>query len=171
MEKNICNHKGCINEGRYCRIPHSFKPAKEESPAPTKPVKKTIPVKKKKTTNTEKLKMKQRTAFFEAMIKIAPKKCMETGKPLAGSMVINPRSIVAHILPKRDADKGGVPSMQYDKRNIIFLDQDVHTDMDRQGKDYVVKMKLYPLMKERVAEMWPEINAAERKNVPEYLKP
>lgn len=168
MEKQICNVSSCYSFGKYCRIPGH---CSGSAPKEKKESAKKSPIKKNPPTKKEKDKSKERNAFFQVMIARRPKNCQESGKPLIKSMAINPRSIVAHILPKRDVDKGGVPSMQYDERNILYLDQDVHTDMDRQGEAYITKMKLYPVMKKRVEEMWPEIPENERKNVPQYLRP
>ncbi len=154
MEKTVCTVKSCYAFGRYCRIPgHAGKPKADEN-------------------KVEKVKAKEeRNLFYELMLKRAPKKCQETGQSLTGLMSINPRVIIAHILPKRATKDGGVPSMATDKRNIVFLHGDVHTDMDNKGKSYVTKMKIFPLMKKRVEDMWGEIPEDERKNVPEYLRP
>lgn len=154
MEKTVCTVSSCYAFGRYCRIPgHAGKPKPDEQ-------------------KVEKKKAKEElSTFFDLMLKRAPKKCQESGKDLRGLMNINPRVIVAHILPKRPVKQGGVPSMANDKRNIIFLHGDVHTDMDNKGKEYVMKMKIFPLIKSRVEDMWGEIPEDERKNVPDYLRP
>lgn len=105
------------------------------------------------------------------MIKAAPAKCQETGKPLAGTMAINPAAVVCHILPKRSTKQGGVPSMATNPLNIIYLEGDTHTNMDNKGCDFIKKMKLFPVMRRRVALMWPHIPDDEKKNVPECLAP
>lgn len=164
MDKSICTVKECRNYERYCRIPGHAKNV--AAPTVTKP-KRHIP--RKPMTKEEIDQSKKRSEFYNLMIMQRPEYCQESGKPLEQSMFINPRSIVAHILPKRE--QGGVPSMQYDQRNIIYLDQDVHTNMDNKGKDFVMKMKIYGLMKRRVKSMWKDIPEHEKKNVPEYLRP
>lgn len=111
----------------------------------------------------------EKAKFFADALKEAPARCMECGKSLAGSQLINPTSIVAHILPK--SQKQGVPSMATNPLNKVYLDIDCHTDMDKKGCDHIRKMKLYPLMKERVRLMWPDIPANERRRVPECLRP
>ena len=154
MEKTFCTVKTCYSFGRYCRIPgHAGKAAPDEKKAEKKKEKEQLGV------------------FFDLMIKRDPKKCQETGKDLRGLMQINPRIIVAHILPNRATKDGGVPSMATDKRNIVFLHGDVHTDMDNKGESFVKSMKIFPLLKKRVEDMWGEIPEDERKNVPDYLRP
>lgn len=152
MEKGKCVTPGCYCFGRYCRIPgHMVYNKKEDD----------------KKNVVRKLSLKQ---FFDEMLQKAPARCMETGKKLLAPKV-NPRCIVMHILPKRKLNDGGVPSMNVDERNVLFVNEPIHTAADTKGEEYVKQMKLFPVMKERVADMWPEIPYEERKNIPDYLKP
>lgn len=126
-----------------------------------------------KTTKKNALADKKKKAdFFVDAIKKAPKKCQECGEPLAGTIAINPAAVVAHILPKRE--NGGCPSVAAHPLNKVYLCGDCHTDMDNMGGKkgvHLKLMKIYPLMRERVAAMWPEIAEHEKKNVPDTLKP
>lgn len=112
--------------------------------------------------------------FFDTMCECAPEKCMETGERLI--FKITPVEVICHILPKRSITNGGVPSQAKNPLNIVYLNIDPHTKMDKDmgtksaGK-YVKSMKIFPLLKERVAQMWKSIPKEERKNVPEFLKP
>jgi hypothetical protein len=126
-------------------------------------------LKGKKTATEEKKEKQARGNFFERMIKAAPSRCMETGRPLAPTMAINPAAVVCHILAK--SKKSGVPSMAENELNIVYLDGDVHTDMDHKGCDYIVKMKIFPLLRRRVVMMWQHIPDHEKRRVPECLKP
>lgn len=126
-------------------------------------------LKGKKSTEEEKKEKQSRGNFFERMIKAAPSKCMETGRPLAPTMAINPAAVVCHILAK--SKKSGVPSMAENELNIVYLDGSVHTDMDNKGCDFIIKMKIFPLMRRRVVLMWPHIPEHERRRVPECLRP
>lgn len=121
------------------------------------------------TPDQEKKEKKEKGDFFDAMIKKAPRNCMETGKPLGPTMAMIASAVVAHILPK--SKKDGVPSQATNPLNIVYLTGDVHTDFDRKGKDFIVKMKIFPLLRERVAEMWDSIPQEERRRVPEYYNP
>lgn len=125
----------------------------------------------KEAKKSEKMTLGQ---FFQLMIDCAPAACMETGEPLIYK--IKPHECVCHILPKRGVNEGGVPSMAKNPLNIVFLNEEVHTKMDKdlgtksKGK-FVKAMKIYPILKERVAKMWPAIPANERVNIPSFLKP
>jgi hypothetical protein len=107
--------------------------------------------------------------FFADALKSAPSKCMECGDSLRGTMAINPAAIVAHILAKSKTN--GVPSMAIHPLNKVYLCGDCHTNMDNQGCSFIRKMKIYELMKGRVATMWPEIPKNEERKVPECLRP
>lgn len=165
---NFCTVPTCHSFGRYCRA-HNTGELDAEDKAQAKIEKAKNSLKPNPKALTEKDKVIQRKKFFDAMIDKAPKNCMESGKPLAPSMAINPRTIVAHILAKKKV--GGVPSMQFDPRNVMYFDQDVHTDFDTKGSDHVKRMKTFEKMKARVNEMWGEIPADERRNVPDHFKP
>lgn len=128
---------------------------------------------KKKAEEKEAKKSKEMTMgqFFDLMCEVAPEKCMESGEPLRYKLM--PKEVCCHILPKK---AGAVPSMAKNPLNIVYLNVDIHHKMDADlgvkslGK-YVTKMKIFPLMKERVKQMWKSIPVKERKNIPEFLKP
>lgn len=128
-------------------------------------------LKGKKSATEEKKEKQERGNFFQRMISEAPARCMETGCPLRPTMAINPAAIVCHILPKRKVNDGGVPSMATNPLNVVYLSGDVHTNMDNKGCEYIVKMKIYPLLRRRVVMMWNHIPDNEKKNVPECLTP
>lgn len=125
-----------------------------------------IGVKNEKEAKEEKSNL---GTFFKKMIANSPGKCEECKKNLAGTMAVNPAAIVAHILPKRKT--GGVPSMATNPANIVFLCGDHHTNYDKKGCDYIVKMKIYHVLRHRVAIMWPHIPEDEKRHVPECLTP
>lgn len=122
-----------------------------------------------KPSKVEHAEKVEKAKFFAEALKEAPAKCMECDKSLAGSQLINPRTVVAHILPK--SDKQGVPSMKTNPLNKVYLCGDCHTDMDTHGCDFISQMKIFPLMLERVKIMWPDIPHNERRRVPQCLKP
>ncbi len=109
--------------------------------------------------------------FFETMIECAPEFCMETGVRL--NYTITPTEVVCHILPKKPT---AVPSMAKNPLNIVYLNIDTHHKMDadlgvKSKGEYVRSMKIFPLLLERVAQMWKHIPQKERKNVPFFLRP
>lgn len=107
--------------------------------------------------------------WFRRMIMKAPRLCTNCNKPLLGTLVINGAAVVAHILPKRE--NGGCPSVAQDEDNIVYLCGDCHTNMDNLGEEWIKKMKIFPLLKQRVCLLWDRIADNEKKNVPEYLRP
>lgn len=115
--------------------------------------------------------------FFREMMELIPEFCQETDQPLVNTVYSEgPAAVICHILPKRKAKDGGVPSMAKDKRNIMFFDGEIHDkfdeDMGTKSKGKFVKaMRSYSIMKERVFHMWPEIPVAERVNIPDFLRP
>jgi len=104
--------------------------------------------------------------FFDYALKIAPFKCEECAADLRNSVGINPRTIVAHILKK--AKRHGFPSVATNQINKAYLCSTCHTKMDHLGGDFIVKMKLYPVLKERVAQLFGYLTEEELRRVPEY---
>ena len=149
--------------------------AQEKRDKPKKPLAK----KSAKTIEREKQAKANGTAdsltkFYDAMIACAPEKCQESGVRL--NYRHSQREVVCHILPKRAVKDGGVPSQAQNPVNIVYLNIDIHTKMDAdlgpksKGK-YVTKMKIFPLLRERVAKMWDSIKEEEKKNIPQFLQP
>jgi hypothetical protein len=126
-------------------------------------------LKGKKSTSEVKQEKKEKGDFFANAIKAAPATCQNCPAKLAGTMAINPAAIVAHILPKRG--EYGVPSMATNPLNVVYLCGDCHTDMDNQGCEYIVKMKIFPMLRRRVVLMWEHIPEHERRRVMDCLRP
>lgn len=108
-------------------------------------------------------------AFFESLIPKMPGKCMECGKALPRGGGWQTKATMAHILPKRK--RFGFPSVACNEKNIVYLCIDHHTNYDNLGADYAKKMKIYPLLRQRVSEMWPLLTDEEKNKVPEHLAP
>lgn len=121
------------------------------------------------TPKEEREKKDATGVFYANQLKQAPDHCEECGKSLAGTKAINPRAIVAHIIPKRE--KGGCPSVALHPNNRAFLCGSDHTDFDNKGAAYVQNMNIFEVMKARVATFYDQIAPNERKNVPEYFRP
>lgn len=112
---------------------------------------------------------KAKGVYFAAQIDQAPQHCENCKKHLAGTKAINPAAIVCHILPK--SPKTGVPSVALHPKNRWFGCGDCHTDYDNKGAKFVQSMAIFPVLKERVADLWQDIEPAERRRVPAYFKP
>lgn len=105
--------------------------------------------------------------FFASQARVFPDKCEESGQPLPKSPAWLKKACIAHILKKR-ADFG-FPSVATHPSNKIFLHPDIHSNMDNLGKDYILKMKSLPVMKERVKILLPFLTPEELNRVPDYL--
>lgn len=86
--------------------------------------------------------------FFASQVPQIPATCEECTGDIRYWREKNPRMLVAHILPKRKT--GGFPSVSMHPQNRVFLCPDCHTQMDNKGEDFVKKMKIYPIMIERL---------------------
>jgi len=91
---------------------------------------------------------KEMNVFFANQLLQHPENCEECGVSLRSSKVINPRTIVAHILPKNEK---GFPSVRSHPMNRLFLCSDCHGNYDNKGWEFVATMKVFELAKERLA--------------------
>lgn len=105
--------------------------------------------------------------FFANQTLVMPDKCEESGQQLPKSPAWLKKACIAHILPKRP--DFGFPSVAAHPMNKIFLHPDIHSNMDNLGRDYIMKMKSLPVMKERVAILFPLLTPEEKNRVPEYF--
>lgn len=125
----------------------------------------------KEAKKSKEMTLKQ---FMDTMVECAPEFCMESGVRLNYKATVY--EVICHVLPKRSIKQGGIPSQAKNPLNIVYLNVDVHhrmdTDLGTKSKgEYVRSMKIYPLLKERVKQMWASIKKEERKNIPDFLKP
>ena len=105
--------------------------------------------------------------FFAKETLVMPDKCEESGQQLPKNTAWLRRACIAHILPKRP--DFGFPSVATHPMNKIFLHPDIHANMDNLGREYVLKMKSLPIMKERVKVLLPFLTHEELNRVPDYL--
>lgn len=78
------------------------------------------------------------------------------------------RSLVAHILPKRE--NYGFPTVATHPQNRVFLCPHCHGNYDNLGSDFAVKMECLPIMKERFNTFKHLLTESELARVPDYLK-
>lgn len=121
-----------------------------------------------KKSNLEKKEVKKELSiFFANQLKENPEFCEECGVSLRASKAINPRSIIAHILPKR---KSCFPSVATHSDNRLFLCVDCHSNYDNKGWEYVATMKIFNLVKERLALFVDCLTEFELNKLPEIFK-
>ena len=108
-------------------------------------------------------------AFFASQSLVMPRCCEECGDPLPKSPEWMRRACIAHIFRKR-ADFG-FPSVDIHPMNKMFLCIDCHANFDNLGDIFITKMRMLPIIKERVAILLPLLTAKELARVPVYLLP
>jgi len=91
---------------------------------------------------------KEMNVFFASQLLQHPENCEECGISLRASKAINPRSIIAHILPKRTS---GFPSVASHPQNRLFLCLECHGNYDNKGWEFVATMRVFELAKERLS--------------------
>lgn len=130
-------------------------------------VKKESPAERLKIANKGKAK-KELDIFFASQILNIPTYCEECGTNLTGWRSINPKAIIAHILPKRKTY--GFPSVATHPQNRMFFCVPCHTDFDNKGSDHIAKMKSLPVMRERLKEFRDRLTESEKERIPEPFK-
>lgn len=128
-----------------------------------------LKLKQPPTKKEERQKKQAKGVYFADQVQNAPKKCENCGGSLAGTIAINPAAVVAHILAK--SEKSGCPSVALHPLNKFYACGDCHTNYDTKGAEFVQSMPIFPVLKERVAQFYDEIEPAERRRVPVYFKP
>lgn len=106
--------------------------------------------------------------FFEDALLHAPFHCENCGVDLRESVMINPRCIVCHILPKKKGI-GGFPSVAANQINKFYGCNSCHKGYDEQGESFILKMHLLPVIKERVQLLLPHLTEGEINRLPFYL--
>lgn len=152
-----CNHDGCPYTGPLIakKCPTHYWQGRQK-------------VNAEKPANKAKKLQKQVVGTYMANQALTrPTHCEETGQRLPTYPEHMKRACQAHILPKRT--DYGFPSVAIHPQNMIFLHPDIHTDMDNFGRDYIVKMKSLPIMRERVAKLLPFLTPDELNRLPDYF--
>ena len=114
------------------------------------------------------LQKNNNNVFFASQLLQAPKHCENCGDPLFNTIsMFGPRSIICHIVPKRD--KGGCPSVSLHPMNRWFGCVDCHNNYDNLGARYALTMAALPLIRERFDQFKNDIAPGEQKNIPSFL--
>ena len=108
-------------------------------------------------------------AFFASQTLIMPRCCEECGDPLPRSPEWMRKACIAHILKKRV--DFGFSSVAIHPMNKMFLCIDCHANFDNLGDIFINKMRMLPIIKERVSILLPLLTAKELARVPDYLLP
>lgn len=119
-------------------------------------------VKEKKET------IKNNDIFYKKMYSKIPERCENCNVSLNALKKYSYKMILAHILPKRQM--GGFPTVATNENNILFLCVDCHTKFDKKGKDYISKMSIIPLAKQRLNLFKHLLSDKDLERIPNYLK-
>ena len=156
--------KECQNGSDYCQM-HSkalgIKPVKEPKKVYTIP--KQAKGKESKF-KSDKERKERLSKFYDEMLNIAPFYCQECGEHLSKSILLNPRSVVCHILEKRNFH-----SVECDPYNILFLCNLHHGRLDGNLERFMKESKISKLIKERVQLLIPLLTKEELAKVSPYL--
>ena len=104
------------------------------------------------------------TKFYDEMLNVAPFYCQDCGIHLSGSIQINPRSIVCHIL-----EKTNYHSVECNPDNIVYLCNLHHSRLDGNLEKYLLESPIAPLIKERVQLLLLLLTQSELSKVSPYL--
>ena len=122
--------------------------------------------KKKPSQQARKEVKKELDIYFASEVQKIPAKCQECGKPFCFSQPWMRRAAVAHILGKAQ-----FPSIATHPQNRWFGCLTCHTDYDNRGSQYVVTMKIFAEIRERIQPLLHLLTKEERRKVPEYFEP
>ncbi len=107
------------------------------------------------------------SVWFADQLLIAPQYCENCKKPINAAAYSNPRTIIAHIVPK--SEKSGFPSVATHPLNRWFGCGDCHTNYDKKGADYQETMRVAEICRDRFRSFMNEITNREAKRLPYWL--
>lgn len=113
-------------------------------------------------------KRKELNVFFASQLLEVPKCCENCNEDLSYQKKAMPKSIIAHILPKRE--NGGFPKVATHPKNKMFLCLQCHHNYDDLGSDFAKQMKILPTIKQRFNEFKHLLTTSELQRIPEFLK-
>lgn len=126
-----------------------------------------------KKTKHQKEKVKQKKSakssldkWFDLQLATAPKFCENCNEALSKSMHTNPRTIIAHIVPKRQ--EYGCPSVATHPLNRWFACEDCHNRYDKGGQ-HAATMYIVDACKARLYHFIDLIPKEERRYIPKFL--
>ena len=123
----------------------------------------------KKHNVAKREKKQELNVFFASQILDIPVCCEECTRDIRFYRASKnfARSLVAHILPKRE--KGGFPLVATHPLNRMFYCPDCHNDFDNKGIEHAMKMKSLPLMISRFNQFKDVLSPQDLERVPVYL--
>lgn len=123
----------------------------------------------KKHNVAKREKKQELNVFFASQILEIPPCCEECTRDIRFYRASKnfARSLVAHILPKRE--KGGFPLVATHPLNRMFYCPDCHTDFDNKGIEHAMKLKSLPLMISRFNQFKDVLSPQDLERVPVYL--
>ena len=123
----------------------------------------------KKHNVAKREKKQELNVFFASQILEIPPCCEECTRDIRFYRASKnfARSLVAHILPKRE--KGGFPLVATHPLNRMFYCPDCHTNFDNKGIEHAMKLKSLPLMISRFNQFKSVLSPQDLERVPVYL--
>ena len=122
----------------------------------------------KPKAKAKKQKKSELNIFFASQILKIPATCENCANDIRYWRQINPRMLVAHILPKRE--NGGFPNVATHPLNRVFLCPDCHTNFDNKGESFAMQMKALPIIIERFNGFKNLLSLSDLQRIPNYLK-
>lgn len=141
--------------------PLSFK--KERKPIAKKSKKKIEEEKKEKEERG--VEETELTKFFRICVKMMTGRCMETGLVTETKIFKYAVMSIAHILPKSKC-----PSVALHPCNWIELNVDFHVKFDAMSWDERERLGCWPVIRERLIMVWPDLAEGERRHFPDKLR-
>lgn len=162
-KEGACEVEGCTYEGvliaKKCKTHYWKHRASVKKKSPSKSLK----------SSENKNNRRELEDWFERQIKNIPTHCEECGVNLGGWRQYAPRTIIAHILPKR-ASFGGFPKVATHEENRMFYCPDCHFKYDNKGWSYAQTMKSYQLLLDRLSKFIGELTEKEISRLPEQYQ-
>ena len=122
----------------------------------------------KAKNKAKRAKKAELTVFFASQLLETPNRCENCGADIQFWKRVNPRILVAHILPKREV--GGFPQVSTHPLNRVFLCPDCHTNFDNKGEAFALTMPALPIIKERFNGFKNLLTISDLQRIPNYLK-
>jgi hypothetical protein len=131
-----------------------------------------IPQKSKKKIEEEKAEKLARNGeetdlvkFFKRCMKYMTGRCAETGLKHEYKIYEYAIRAVCHLLPKASCE-----SVKYHPLNWIELNPDFHVKFDAMSWEEREKLGCWPVIKERLIMIWPDLDPSEHRHFPDSVK-
>lgn len=142
--------------------------AKTTGPKPKKPIAK-VSAKKRAEVEADKAARNggdtDLVKWFKAQMRIMPEQCEETGLRLETRIYEYAIMSICHILPKSSCK-----SVALHPLNRMFFNPDFHTKFDAMSWEERGRLGCWPVIKERLIDIWPDLAEAEQRHFPDSVR-